>query len=92
MCIPWRCKQMLTANRSVERVTISVPHELASEADSCSAELKVSRSELYKLALERFLAERRRERLKLIVAEMAEEYRADKELTALTVLDTEEFV
>jgi metal-responsive CopG/Arc/MetJ family transcriptional regulator len=83
---------MLTLNRSVERVTISVPRDLASEADSCSAELKVSRSELYKLALERFLAEQRRERLKLIVAEMAEEYRADKELTELTILDTEEFV
>ena len=83
---------MLTANRSVERVTISVPHELASEVDSCSAELKVSRSELYKLAMERFLAEQRREQLKLIVAEMAEEYRADMELTALTVLDAEEFV
>lgn len=83
---------MLTANRFVERVTISVPHDLASEADSCSAELKVSRSELYKLALERFLAEQRRERLKLMVAEMAEEYRADKELTELTILDTEEFV
>ena len=83
---------MLTVNRSVDRVTISLPHELACEADSCSAALKVSRSELYKLALERFLAEQRRERLKLIVAEMAEEYRADKELTALTVLDAEEFV
>ena len=83
---------MLTANRSVDRVTISVPHELASEADSCSAELSVSRSELYKMAMERFLAQQRRERLKLIVAEMAEEYRADTELTALTVLDDEEFV
>jgi metal-responsive CopG/Arc/MetJ family transcriptional regulator len=83
---------MLTVNRTVDRVTISVPHELASEADSCSAELKVSRSELYKMAIERFLAEQRRERLKLIVAEMAEEYRADTELTALTALDAEEFV
>ena len=83
---------MISTNRSVDRVTISVPHELASEADICSTELKVSRSELYKLALERFLAEQRRERLKLIVAEMAEEYRSDKELTALSVLDTEEFV
>jgi len=82
---------MHTANRSVERVTISVPHELASAADSCSAELNVSRSELYKMAMERFLAEQRRERLKLIVAEMAEEYRADSELTALTALDDEEF-
>ncbi len=83
---------MLNANRSVERVTISVPHELASEVDSCSAELSVSRSELYKMAMESFLAQQRRERLKLIVAEMAEEYRTDKQLTALTDLDGEEFV
>ena len=83
---------MLNSDRSVDRVTISVPHSLASEADSCSAELKVSRSELYKMAMERFLAEQRRERLKLIVAEMAEEYRADVELTALTALDGEEFL
>lgn len=82
---------MLNANRSVDRVTISIPHELAREADSCSAELKVSRSELYKMAMERFLAEQRRQRLQLIVAEMAEEYRADSELTALTALDGEEF-
>lgn len=82
---------MITANRCVDRVTISVPHELAGEADICSAELHVSRSELYKMAMERFLAEQRRERLKLIVAEMAAEYRADSELTALTVLDAEEF-
>lgn len=82
---------MLNSSRSVDRVTISVPHELASEADSCSVELKVSRSELYKMAMERFLAEQRRQRLKMIVAEMAEEYRADGELTALTDLDGEEF-
>lgn len=82
---------MLNVNRSVDRVTISVPHELASEADSCSAELKISRSELYKMAMEHFLAEQRRRRLQLIVAEMAEEYRADAELTALTALDGEDF-
>ncbi len=83
---------MLNADRSVDRITISVPHFLASEADSCSAELQISRSELYKMAMERFLAEQRRERLKLIVAEMAEEYRADGELIAFTALDGEEFV
>jgi len=82
---------MLNTNRSVDRITISVPHSLASEAESCSAELQVSRSELYKMAMERFLAEQRRERLKLIVAEMAEEYRGDAELTALSALDGEEF-
>lgn len=82
---------MLNTNRSIDRVTISVPHELASEADDCSAALKVSRSELYKMAMEHFLAQQRRDRLKLIVAEMSEEYRTDSELTALTILDDEEF-
>ena len=82
---------MLNSDRSADRVTISVPHSLASEADSFSAELKVSRSELYKMAMERFLAEQRRERLKLIVAEMAEEYLGNAELTALAALDGEEF-
>ncbi|MDZ4186018.1 MAG: hypothetical protein U1D97_13710 [Desulfuromonadales bacterium] len=82
---------MLNTDRSVDRVTISIPHALASEADSFSAELKVSRSELYKMAMERFLADQRRERLKLIVAEMADEYRGDAELTALSALDGEEF-
>ena len=83
---------MLNTNRSVDRITISVPHSLASEAESCSAELQVSRSELYKMAMEYFLAKQRSERLKLIVAEMAEEYRGDAELTVLSALDTEEFV
>lgn len=83
---------MLNSDRPVDRVTISVPHSLASEADNYSVELKVSRSELYKMAMEHFLAEQRRERLKLIVAEMAEEYRANGELRALSVLDGEEFV
>ncbi len=82
---------MLNTNRSIDRITISVPHALASEAESCSAELQVSRSELYKMAMERFLAEQRRERLKLIVAEMTEEYRGNPELTALSALDGEEF-
>ena len=83
---------MLNAKRSVDRITISVPHTLASEAENCSAELKVSRSELYKMAMEYFLAKQRSDRLKLIVAEMAEEYSGDAELTALSALDAEDFV
>jgi metal-responsive CopG/Arc/MetJ family transcriptional regulator len=82
---------MLTTNRDIDRVTISVPHGLAAEADALSAKLKVSRSELYKVAMERFIADQRRERLTAIAAEMAEEYRTDRELTALTALDGVEF-
>ena len=54
---------MRTEPRHVDRITISLPHGTASAADELSAELKVSRSELYTVALERFIEEQRRERL-----------------------------
>jgi len=82
---------MRTEPRHVDRITISLPHGTASAADELSAELKISRSELYTVAMERFLAEQRRERLQTIAADMAEEYRTDRALTDLTALDGEEF-
>ena len=82
---------MRTEPRQVDRITISLPHGTASAADELSAELKISRSELYAVAIERFLADQRRERLQTIAAEMAEEYRTDRALTDLTSIDGEEF-
>ena len=82
---------MRTVPRLVDRITISLPHGTASAADELSAELKISRSELYTVAMERFIAEQRRQRLQAIAAEMAEEYRTDCSLTDLTALDGEEF-
>jgi metal-responsive CopG/Arc/MetJ family transcriptional regulator len=82
---------MLNQSRDIERITISVPHSLALEADALSSEMKVSRSELYKSAMESFLAEQRRQRLQMVAAEMAEEYRSNRELTSMTALDSEDF-
>lgn len=82
---------MLNQHRDIERITISVPHDLALEAEALSSELKVSRSELYKTAMESYLAEQRRQRLQMIAAEMAEEYRSNRDLTAMTALDGEDF-
>jgi metal-responsive CopG/Arc/MetJ family transcriptional regulator len=82
---------MLKQSRDIERITISVPHSLALEADTLSSEMKVSRSELYKSAMESFLAEQRRQRLQMAAAEMAEEYRSNRELTSMTALDSEDF-
>jgi len=82
---------MLNQSREIDRITISVPHTLALEADALSTELKISRSELYKTAMESFLAEQRRRRVKMIAAEMAEEYRSNRELTCLSALDGEDF-
>lgn len=75
----------------IDRITVSLPHYLAEKSDELRAELKVSRSELYRIALERFIEEHKRSRVAAIAAEMAEEYRTNRELTAMTALDGEDF-
>jgi metal-responsive CopG/Arc/MetJ family transcriptional regulator len=79
------------ASNDVDRVTISIPHSLALQSEAVRGELKISRSELFRLALERFIQEQNNSRLATIAAEMREEYRSNSELTALTVLDGEDF-
>jgi len=83
---------MPTVTNETDRVTISLPHRLAQDIDALRTDLNISRSELFKVALESFLAEQRRMKLREAVAEMAEEYRSNRELTALTALDGEDFV
>lgn len=75
----------------VDRVTISIPHSLALQSETIRDELKISRSELFRLALERFIHEQNNYRLATIAADMVEEYRSNKALTALTALDGEDF-
>ena len=82
---------MPTIHNETERVTISMPHSLAHDVDILRSDLKISRSELFKLAAEQFIAEQRRNRLQTVVAEMAAEYRSNRDLTALTSLDGEDF-
>lgn len=76
----------------IDRVTISLPHTITCEIELLREELNVSRSEIFKRAVERFIEEQRRSRLTVIAAEMAEEYRSNRELIACTALDCEDFV
>ncbi|MEI6206029.1 MAG: hypothetical protein WCP20_04550 [Desulfuromonadales bacterium] len=82
---------MQTSN-DLDRVTISIPHALALQSETIRSELKISRSELFRLAMERFIQERNNSRLASIAAEMVEEYKSNRVLTALTELDGEDFV
>lgn len=75
----------------VDRVTISLPHSIVSEIETLRVKLKVSRSEIFKQAVERFIDEQHRSRLQTIAAEMADEYRSNRELAFLTSLDAEDF-
>ena len=82
---------MQTSN-NLDRVTISIPHALALQTEAVRSELKISRSELFRLAMERFIQEQNNSRLAAIAAEMVEEYKSNRVLTALTELDSEDFV
>jgi metal-responsive CopG/Arc/MetJ family transcriptional regulator len=82
---------MPTIHNESERVSISLPHGLAQEMDELRNELKISRSELFRVAAEQFVEKQRNARLQMAVAEMAEEYSARSELTGLTTLDSEDF-
>ena len=75
----------------IDRVTISLPHAISCEIEALRTQLKVSRSEIFKRAVERFIEEQRRSQLTCIAAEMAEEYRSNRELTVCTALDGEDF-
>ena len=76
----------------IDRVTISIPHALALQSETVRSELKISRSELFRIALERFIQDQNNHRLAIIAAEMVEEYKSNRALTALTELDGEDFV
>ena len=81
----------MQAGNDVDRVTISIPHSLALQSEAVRGELKISRSELFRLALERFIQEQNNSRLAIIAAEMVEEYKSNRALTALTELDGVDF-
>jgi metal-responsive CopG/Arc/MetJ family transcriptional regulator len=84
-------RTIMHTSTDIDRITVSLPHSLAGKADELRAELNISRSEFYRIALERFIEEQKRSSLTAIAAEMAEEYRTNRELTGLTSLDAEDF-
>ncbi|MEW6416915.1 MAG: ribbon-helix-helix protein, CopG family [Nitrospirota bacterium] len=74
-----------------ERVTISLPSEISKEIEELKKELRMSKSEIFKKAFEKFLREYRRQKIQRVAEMMASEYRKDEELTVFTDLDSEEF-
>lgn len=82
---------MLNTAQKIERITVSLPVELTRTIEALKKELHVSKSEILKIALERFLREHRKQKLHEIAEMMAGEYETDKKLTEFTVLDKEDF-
>ncbi|TAN44278.1 MAG: CopG family transcriptional regulator [Nitrospirae bacterium] len=82
---------MQKAVQGYERITISLPQEISGDIDELKKELHVSKSELFKRAFEKFVHDYKQRKLRRAAELMSVEYEKDKELTALTVLDSEEF-
>ncbi len=76
---------------SHDRITFSLPNHLNVALDELKSETKQSKSEIIKIAIDQYIADQKRKKMQKAVALMADEYAHDGDLTALSVLDSEEF-
>jgi len=83
---------MMTATQTnYDRITFSLPNSLNIALDELKNEIKRSKSEIIKIAIESYIAKQNKIKLQKAVALMAEEYENSDELTQLSSLDSEDF-
>lgn len=83
---------MQTDTNNSLRITISLNKNLSKEIDFMMKSLNVSKSEVFKLAFEKFSSDYKKKNLEKIAEMMKEEYKNNKELTVFSSLDSEEFL
>lgn len=83
---------MTTVQNSYDRITFSLPNSMNIALDNLKNDTKTSKSEIIKLAIERYLAEQKKIKLQEAVEMMSSEYEINDELTDLTLLDSEDFL
>ena len=81
----------MEARTSYDRITFSLPHSMNITLDTLKQELKSSKSDIIKQAIEYFVKKQEEEKLARAVKLMAKEYDDNDELTSLTDLDSENF-
>jgi metal-responsive CopG/Arc/MetJ family transcriptional regulator len=79
-------------NQHYDRITFSLPKDINTALGKLKIESKQSKSEIIKIAIERYLAQQEKYKLKKAVAIMYSEYENNAELTEFTDLDNEEFL
>jgi len=82
---------MTTTQTHYDRITFSLPNSLNIALDELKSELKSSKSEIIKMAIESYIDQENKKKIQRAVALMAKEYEDSDELTVLTALDSEEF-
>lgn len=82
---------MIINNQNYDRITFSLPKPVNTALTKLKTESKQSKSEIIKIAIERYLTQQEEYKLKKAVQMMSVEYEKNDELTALTDLDGEDF-
>jgi len=84
---------MIATNQiEYSRITFSLPNSMNIALDNLKNEIKHSKSEIIKLAIESYLAQQQKIKLQRAVEMMANEYKDDNNLTEFTTLDSEDFL
>lgn len=83
---------MITTNKNYDRITFSLPKPINTALGRLKIESNRPKSEIIKIAIERYLAQQEEYKLKKAVKMMSSEYENNNELTALTDLDSEDFL
>jgi metal-responsive CopG/Arc/MetJ family transcriptional regulator len=82
---------MSNTTQDYERITISLPLDISKDIEEIKKELNVSKSEIFKKAFEKFFQDYKKQKIRKAAEKMAKEYKTDKELTAFSSLDGEDF-
>ena len=81
----------MATHHTYDRITFSLPHSMNVTLDSLKQELKSSKSDIIKQAIEHFVKKQEEEKIARAVALMTNEYENNEELTSFTDLDSEDF-
>lgn len=82
---------MTTTQTNYDRITFSLPNSLNIALDELKNEIKRSKSEIIKIAIESYITQQNKRKLQKAVILMAQEYENNDELTLLSSLDSEDF-
>ena len=75
-----------------DRITFSLPRSMNIALDNIKKEVKISKSEIIKLALKTYLKQQKTKKIQEAVDMMVQEYENDTGLTEMTIIDAEDFV
>jgi predicted DNA-binding protein len=82
----------MTIQNNYDRITFSLPHDINIALNNLKNEIKTSKSDIIKLAIEHYLQLQEKLKLQKAIELMSDEYQNNSTLTEFTILDSEVFL